>query len=1216
MVQRYKQSIPILILLFTLLTACGGGGGNPPPPINAAPVASNVTIFDDDGGDTLAGDGLSARYTYSDAENDAEGASSFRWLRDGMAINGATGTTYRLVLADGGTEITFEVTPVAAAGTTTGTAATSVGITVAVVNVDLASLNITGADLEQAFDAAQTNYTAVVGFLIDAVLVDATAAAGSATIQVNGAALPGGGLSIDLAEGDNVITVTVSHSSSMRDYTLTVTRQTAAAFAQDVYLKASNGGTDDVFGTSVALSGDTLAVGAFGEASDGSDEANNSAFSAGAVYVFTRDGAGVWTQAAYLKAANAGTVDQFGWSVALSGDTLAVGAPAESSDGSSAANNSAGAAGAVYVFTRDSAGVWAQDAYLKASNVGTFDQFGKSVALSGDTLAVGADFEDGDGSGEADNSASRAGAVYVFTRDGAGGWAQDAYLKASNAGTFDQFGRFVALSDDTLAVGAFGESSDGSGEADNSTAGAGAVYVFTRDGAGGWAQEAYLKASNAGAFDLFGISVSLSGDTLAVGAFGEASDGSGAANNSASGAGAVYVFIRDGAGLWTQDAYLKASNAEADDRFGFSLALSGDTLSVGANLEDSDGSSEADNSASNAGAVYVFIRDGAGVWTQAAYLKATNVEAFDLFGISAALSGDTLVVGANGEDSDGSGEADNSAFAAGAVYLYGGLPTRTADLSSMSLDGVDLDQIFQPAQLDYSASVGFLDTSVQLNVPGANPNATVRVNGALVGADGIDVSLVEGANVITIEVTAEDGVTTMTYTLIVMRATAASFAQNAYLKAANAEAFDQFGLSVALSGDTMAVGATGEASNGSDEADNSAAGAGAVYVFTRDGAGMWALEAYLKASNVGAGDNFGWSVALSGDTLLLGAIGEDSDGSGEADNSASNAGAVYVFTRDSAGEWTQAAYLKAANAEVNDQFGWSVALSDDTLLIGAIGEASDGSGAANNSASGAGAVYVFIRDSAGVWLQAAYLKAANAEFDDQFGTSVALSGDTLAVGARLEASDGSGEANNSASGAGAVYLFTRDGAGAWTQAAYLKAANAGAGDLFGLSVALSGDTLAIGAFGEDSDGSGEANNSASAAGAVYVFTRDGAGVWTQAAYLKASNAEANDQFGLSVALSGGTLVVGANGEASDGSGEADNSASGAGAVYLFTRDGAGAWTQAAYMKASNAEANDQFGLSVALSGDTLAIGAFGEDSDGSGEANNSAIAAGAVYAWD
>jgi AICAR transformylase/IMP cyclohydrolase PurH len=270
-------------------------------------------------------------------------------------------------------------------------------------------------------------------------------------------------------------------------------------------------------------------------------------------------------------------------------------------------------------------------------------------------------------------------------------------------------------------------------------------------------------------------------------------------------------------------------------------------------------------------------------------------------------------------------------------------------------------------------------------------------------------------------------------------------------------------------------------------------------------------------------------------------------------------------------------------------------------------------------------VYVFTR-SGGAWSQQAYLKASNTDESDHFGGSVALSGDTLAVGARSEDSNATGvngdETSNDAYRSGAVYVFTRSG-GVWSQQAYLKASNTDSTDNFGLSVALSGDTLAVGARSEGSNATGvngdETSNTARRAGAVYVFTRSGV-VWSQQAYLKASNTDGGDTFGQSVALSGDTLAVGVYQEDSNATGvngdQSSNAAEDSGAVYVFTRSGV-AWTQQAYVKASNTDEDDEFGHSVALSGDTLAVGAVEESSNATGvngdQSSNAAGTSGAVY---
>ena len=293
----------------------------------------------------------------------------------------------------------------------------------------------------------------------------------------------------------------------------------------------------------------------------------------------------------------------------------------------------------------------------------------------------------------------------------------------------------------------------------------------------------------------------------------------------------------------------------------------------------------------------------------------------------------------------------------------------------------------------------------------------------------------------------------------------------------------------------------------------------AVYPLTVD---PLIQQAYLKASNTGAGDQFGYSVAISGDTVVVGAYTEDSNATGVngngGDNSAGGAGAAYVFVR-SGGSWTQQAYLKASNTDAGDFFGGSVAISGDTVVVGAIYEDSNATGVNGNgeddSAANAGAAYVFVR-SGGSWTQQAYLKASNTGAVDWFGASVAISGDTVVVGATYEDSNATAvngnEGDNSAANAGAAYVFVRSGV-SWTQQAYLKASNTDAGDWFGHSVAISGDTVVVGASGEDSNATGvngnEGDNSAAYAGAAYVFVRSG-GSWTQQAYLKASNTGAGD----------------------------------------------------------------------------------------------------------
>jgi len=456
------------------------------------------------------------------------------------------------------------------------------------------------------------------------------------------------------------------------------------------------------------------------------NQTDNSMYAAGAVYVYMRQGES-WMQQAYVKASNPGINDHFGSSVALSrdGNTMAVAAHWEASGATGINGNqnddSVPQAGAVYVFTRTGTN-WTQQAYIKASNTGNAaqgdgDQFGFSLALSGDgnTIAVGAITEDSGArqinGNQNDDMAQSAGAVYVFSRTGTM-WAQQAYVKSANQDGGDLLGFSVALSFDgnTLAAAAFNESGSGRGinlPDDNKSQGSGALYVFARQN-GAWSQEAYIKASRGETSDGFGFATSISadGNTIAVGSGDEACltpgiDPPGCADDAPPGrganiwVGAAYVFVKNGT-TWSEQSFIKAPNARPYNSFGVRLALSGDgnALAVTSYLEDQAGHGvrppqiqqflvqeifnpwrEHKNEAEESGAAYLFTRSG-NKWTAGAYIKADNTDAGDEFGSAVAISGDghTVVFGAHQEDSAARGvngnQGDNSASDSGAAYVF------------------------------------------------------------------------------------------------------------------------------------------------------------------------------------------------------------------------------------------------------------------------------------------------------------------------------------------------------------------------------------------------------------------------------------------------------------------------------------------------------------------------------------------------------------------
>ena len=427
------------------------------------------------------------------------------------------------------------------------------------------------------------------------------------------------------------------------------------------------------FGSSVAISADgrTLAVGAPAEHSI-------HGLYTGAVHVFARDAGGQWVEQAIVEADAPIEFEQFGASIALSddGDTLALGTW----------ENTA------YVFERDDQAQWSQQVQLARPH-----GFGTYLTLSsdGDTLAVGAYADRSNATGidgdPDDTSAPFSGATYVFVRDDEVHWVEQAYIKAANAEAYDFFGISVALSSDgdTLAVGAFSEDGGATGvggnPGDNSAKNCGAAYVFVRDPSDVWSQQAYVKPTIVAESNNFGDKVALSsdGDTLVVNAIDEGLLEPGDEDNY--GAGAVHVYERDAQAAWSHVAHLTAPEAEAGDRFGAIIALSGDahTLAISASRVSSTGTGVgveiSPDTPASTGAVHLFERSDQGPWSQRAYLKPPIAITWQGFTASLALSSDarTLAVGSSSDPSGLTGvgaglaeQADQSADQSGAVYLY------------------------------------------------------------------------------------------------------------------------------------------------------------------------------------------------------------------------------------------------------------------------------------------------------------------------------------------------------------------------------------------------------------------------------------------------------------------------------------------------------------------------------------------------------------------
>lgn len=367
----------------------------------------------------------------------------------------------------------------------------------------------------------------------------------------------------------------------------------------------------------------------------------------------------------------------------------------------------------------------------------------------------------------------------------------------------------------------------------------------------------------------------------------------------------------------------------------------------------------------------------------------------------------------------------------------------------------------------------------------------------------------------------------------------AAWAQEQKLTSGTGAAGSGFGCSVALSGDTALVGADGD-----DVGANDAQGA--AYVLFRD-VGPWAVQQRLLAADGAAADQFGWSTALAGDTALIGAY--EADVGGAADQ-----GAAYVFVREGA-SWTEQQKLVASDGGNKDYLGYAVALSGDTALVGAPGF---------RAASTRGAAYVFVR-TATSWVEQQQLLAADGSDGDWFGARVALAGDTAVIGAPNDSTD-------SQLWHGSVYVFERSG-DVWTQRDKLTAHDAQAGALFGSAVAISSSTAVIGAYGLSLAGALQ--------GSAYVFTLDGT-VWAEQQKLAADDGEVSDCFGYTVGVSGDVVLVGAPHLAI-------YARFGVGAAYVFSRADA-RWGLAQRVAGRDGAEGDVFGGSVAIDGTTTLIG--------------------------
>ncbi len=599
--------------------------------------------------------------------------------------------------------------------------------------------------------------------------------------------------------------------------------------------------------------------------------------------------------------------------------------------------------------------------------------------------------------------------------------------------------------------------------------------------------------------------------------------------------GTAYVFVRSGS-TWTQRQELTASDGETGDEFGYDVSIYGTNIIVGAPLKDSQ-------TAIDDGAAYIFLYRQPD-WVQFYFFHDNNGYDGNKLGslVSVSDNGNTYAIGAEtrvfvlgGQEGGGDGVFATSTGATVAkISLSGDGDTLAigeirAACSVFACPSARTS-VYVRVGRNWSLQQSLFDTCIPAISSDTIVTANCMPSGRLLNAISV---FVRSGPVWSLQATLEPQASTNS---------------------------DEFGSAVALS---TGVNGSGEifyrAVVGVPKADVGVnSDQGEVWVFESTNQGEWSLNARLNPNDRASGDQFGYSVDISGDTIVAGSLLDDV-------NANSNQGSAYVFAFNGT-TWTQQQKLTASDGALADLFGRSVGISGDTIVVGAdldnVGPNAD-----------QGSAYVFKR-SGTTWTQQQKLIAPDGMASDEFGFSVGISGDTIIAGA-LNDQVGSNFSQGSA------YEFTRTG-NTWTQQQKLTASDGSANDNFGNAVAISNNTVIIGAYFDDV---GAPNDDK---GSAYIFTRTGT-VWSQAQKLTASDGTALDNFGSAVAIDTDTAIVGTPG--SDISGNPDQ-----GAAYVFTRSPVtSVWSERQKLTAGDGADFDGFGNAVAVIGQVLVIGASLDD---------------------
>jgi hypothetical protein len=808
------------------------------------------------------------------------------------------------------------------------------------------------------------------------------------------------------------------------------------------------------------------------------------------------------------------TTDLYGRSVSISGNYAIVGASFEELDENG--QNDITYAGAVFILNYND-GKWKQVQKICASVRSYGSYFGQSVAINEDYIIVGAPGESG------------SGAAYIFKKNqnDDGAWGLVKRITAAFPGQEDAFGKSVSISGDYAVVGAEGESEDAL-EINNKKF-SGSAYIFKKDqfGTNNWGQLKKLTASDRNAYNYFGTSVVIEGDYILVGA--PLHD---VANKSH--AGSAYVFRKDNGGTdkWNQSDILSAPSPLVEGKFGTSISKNGDNVVIGAYAD------------SGKGAAYIFQRHFGSFeyWTCAMKLIPTNASNAAAFGNTVAITDRYIMVGAPNDAFDEQGA--NEILNAGSVYIY--------EIAFGYSDKWDFKKkvtapVRTSSEFGYAVSLFESQTNENISIVGA-PFENIT-----------DPTLIQDAGSAYIISKKQ------------LKGDVWKYEQTVAMQERSPD--DNFGYSVSISGNYAIVGAPFDDEDGLGI--HSLVDAGSAYIF-HNNAGTWSQIRKISATTRSAYDNFGTSVFISGSFAIVGAPNANTNAIEEG--YLENAGAAYIFQMDQggAGNWGQVKKLTALNRKAQDQFGSSVATTENDAVVGAPG--TDGATPFNNY----GSAYTFSKNQggAGTWGAVKELTASIRHDDASFGRSVSISAGTMIIGAY---GDYDGSPSPVQSGAAYIFKKARSVQNDWLLVKKLLGSASAFVDLFGCSVSISGDYAIVGAYAEDENTS--ETDTKSAAGSAFIYKKDLGGTdnWGLVKKIVASDRASDDHFGWSVSISGTYAIVGAPAE--DESALSDNKLDQSGSVYIFKKDqgGTDSWGQIQKTTASVREAGDEFGRTVALS---------------------------------